>query len=268
MNSLSWSKGLTAITLAAVTAVAGGPAWSADWNHDPASLIGPPHWGELDPTFTTCGTGMQQSPIDIRTAEVEFAGGQPRLQFRYDEVPLVVENNGHAIEVPIESGNELRIGGERYRLLQVHFHTPSEHTVDGASFAMEAHLVHINSSGQLAVVGVLMVLGDPSPAVAAVFDNAPPALGEVHVEGVEFHPEDLLPESGSYYAYPGSLTTPPCSEGVRWFVLREPVSVSARQVRQLADFVRDFPGYDGYDQNNRPVLPLNERVVTQPRPRD
>lgn len=257
------AKRLLIVTVATALTASGMPAWSVEWNHDPASAVGPQHWGDLDPTFATCAEGMRQSPIDI--AAVDRAGPRPELKFRYRAVPLVVENNGHTLEVPITSDNELRIGNDRYRLLQFHFHTPSEHTIGGESLVMEAHLVHIDSNNQLAVVGVMMVAGEANATVAAALDNAPATEGEVHVQGVAVDPAGLLPASAAYYAYPGSLTTPPCSEGVRWFVLREPITVSPEQVQKLADFIRLFPAYEGFDTNNRPVQPLNDRSVQESR---
>ena len=264
-------SGLLAGLFSAVLALA-LPAQAADWNHNPAdAVLGPSDWGNLDPSFATCGAGRQQSPVDISATT---PGGLPPLEFAYRETALEVENNGHVIEVPYELGSTLRIGSDVYRLLQFHFHTPSEHTVGMKPYDMELHLVHMNGVGQLAVVGVLLRIGDtPNPVIDLIFANAPAEEGTVPVTGVTINARDVLPgfaanRRGSdpvvlndYHAYPGSLTTPPCSEGVRWFVLKQPVAVSAASVERMHERVAHFPHYNGYPNNNRPVQPLNGRAV-------
>lgn len=236
------------------------------WNHDPASDIGPNFWGELTPAFRTCGaiipgfegfqeTGKKQSPIDVVTP---VPASLPPLVFQYANTPLEVENNGHVIEVPYEPGNFLRIGSDTYELLQFHFHAPSEHTINGRFADMELHLVHRNFLGDLAVVGILMTVGpDPNPVVDKIMANE----GAVTVPGAVINARDLLPKFRSYYLYSGSLTTPPCSEGVRWQVLKEPVQVSQFAVDRLHEIIGLFPEYDGFPDNNRPVRPLNGRTV-------
>ncbi len=245
--------------LLAATLLATNVAFAVEWNHDQFSPIGPQNWGELDPAFEECAVGTKQSPINITGGVVE---GQAALVFKYQDTPLVIENNGHTIEVPYELGSGIRIGKDTYRLLQYHFHAPSEHNVDGSSFPMEAHLVHINSSGQLAVVGVTMVLGDANPVIAATFDMAPLHEGETVVDGAFVNASGLIPWFRSYTTYNGSLTTPPCSEGVRWFVMDNPITVSPEQVEQMHNFIAEFPAYEGYDQNNRPLQPLNGRILS------
>jgi carbonic anhydrase len=267
---------LAAIALAAALVSVGtsGLALAATpWSHDPASDIGPAEWGQLDPSFEDCATGMSQSPIDI---SAPIQGGGPALRFAYDEAELIVENTGHVIEVPMpeDAHQTLGIGGTVYTLIQYHFHAPSEHTINGQHFDLEAHLVHENAAGQLAVVGVLMDVGDhPTRLVDTIFEHAPDVAGEETEVGVEANPEELLlgaAEGGGtgtvvvnrYYAYSGSLTTPGCSEPVRWIVAKDPVAVSADAVEQMHELVSEFPGYDGYPDNNRPVQPLNGRQVT------
>ena len=254
-------------------AVAASAAGATAWNHDPGSAIGPPHWGTIDPAFEKCETGTNQSPVNISGT---VNGGGPSLQFRYPDNELVVENTGHVIEVPIpaDNGNTLKIGNSTYTLQQYHFHAPSEHTLNGQRYDLEAHLVHQNAAGQTAVVGVFMNIGDdPSELVDDVFKNAPDMAGEETDVGVESNAKELLPgfESGHdngtfvitrYYTYSGSLTTPPCSEPVRWIVLKDPVNVSDFSVAEMHHLVSLFPDYGGYPNNNRPVQPLNGRVIT------
>jgi carbonic anhydrase len=228
----------------------------ADWSYDEASGRGPSVWGTLAPEFHLCGDGTQQSPININKAA---AGGLPDIGFHYRETPLIIENNGHTIEVPYAPNSKITIGGNSYRLVQFHFHTPSEHSVLGQSFPMEAHLVHMRSSGQLAVVGVLLKAGKANPLIEEVLSQAPEEEGEVEVEGHHVNAENLLPRSRRYATYAGSLTTPPCSEGVQWFVMQEPVDISAQQahrLQELLDGVAHFPF------NARPLQPLNGRSVT------
>lgn len=257
----------------AVTASADAPT---AWNHDPGSAIGPTHWGTLDPAFEKCGTGRNQSPVDISGV---VKGGGPSLQFRYPDNDLVIENTGHVIEVPLPAGNRdtLKIGNSVYTLTQYHFHAPSEHTLNGHRFDLEVHLVHQDAAGQTAVVAVIMNIGHhPNELVDDVFKNAPDVAGEETDTGVESNAKNLLPgfESGHdrrghdngtfvitrYYTYSGSLTTP-CSEPVRWFVLKDPVNVSDFSVGELHHLVSLFPDYGGYPNNNRPVQPLNGRAI-------
>lgn len=268
---------LTTLVVGSTVAILAAVGWAAAataWNHDPGSAIGPAHWGTLDPAFEKCLTGRSQSPVDISGT---VKGGGPALQFRYPDNELVVENTGHVIEVPIpvENGNMLKIGNSVYKLEQYHFHAPSEHTLNGKRYDLEVHLVHENAAGQLAVVGVFMNIGrHPNEFVDDVFDNAPDVAGEETDVGVESNAKELLPGFRSshskgpfvitrYYTYAGSLTTPPCSEGVRWIVVKDPVNVSVSAVRTMHHLVSHFPSYGGYPDNNRPVQPLNGREITR-----
>lgn len=271
-------KKLNMLSAVAIAYLSAAPlALAVEWNHDPDSAIGPYHWGDLDPGFVTCELGNHQSPVNIDDA---IPGGGPALLAEYHDIPLEVENIGHTIEVPYALPGEptslLRIGGDLYQLLQFHFHAPSEHEVDGQLADMELHLVHRNvATGQLAVVGVLLVEGrDPNPVIEAIFDYAPDEEGVVAVEELAINAKQLLPgylddrrnarapyELNSYWSYSGSLTTPPCSEGVSWYVLHEPVEVSAATIDRMHELNSLFPAYDGYPDNNRPVLPVNDRVI-------
>ena len=262
------------LVLGAVVASFAIAAWAAGeaaWNHDPGSAIGPAHWGTIDRGFATCGTGASQSPVDISGT---VKGGGPSLQFRYPGNDLVVENTGHVVEVPLptDNGNTLKIGSSTYTLVQYHFHVPSEHTLNGKRYDMEVHLVHQNAAGETVVVAVFMNIGDhPNGLVDDVFHNAPDVADEETDVGVESNADELLPgykpgQNGTfvitrYYTYSGSLTTPPCSEPVRWFVLKDPVNVSDFSVSELHHLVSLFPDYGGYPNNNRPVQSLNGREI-------
>jgi carbonic anhydrase len=239
------------------------------WNHNPASAIGPNQWGSLSFPFATCGAGVptfvevgqKQSPINIDTATT-IATGLPALAFHYRDTPYVVENTSHNVEVPYESGSGIRVGQDTYGLSQFHFHAPSEHMVNGQLADAELHLVHRNSLLDNAVVGVLLRVGAPVNAeIEQILFDAPFAEGDIERNGLFITAKDLLPQGKGYYTYSGSLTTPPCSEVVRWFVLKEPVFVSQGTIDRLHQIISAFPDYGGFPNNNRPVRPLNGRAI-------
>lgn len=217
-----------------------------DWTYDGED--GPENWGSLSPEFVQCIDGTAQSPIDISDAtELDLV----EIAFDYDETPLTVTNNGHAIQVDVAPGSTITYNGIAYDLLQFHFHHPSEHSVDGERADMELHLVHRDQdSGNLAVVGVLLTMGEAdNAAYAPIFDNLPAAEGE-SVDAGQLEIATMLPESQTYFTYQGSLTTPPCSEIVRWLLLDTPVTLSAEQVAAFADI---------FEMNARPVQPRGNR---------
>lgn len=213
--------------------------------------IGPAQWGDLSPAFAACKLGESQSPIDLSDAP----NVRPHeLEFRYAPAPLEIVNNGHTIQVNYSSGSTLIAGGKEYALVQFHFHRLSEHTVSGQPADMELHLVHQDAAGGLAVVGVLLNSGRHNQALEQVWAHMPTAADDKQlVAGTTINAADLLPANLSYFSYVGSLTTPPCSEGVRWFVLRNVVGLSPAQLDQFAAL---------YPDNARPVQPLNGRAIT------
>jgi carbonic anhydrase len=247
------------------------------WNHDPGSLIGPSHWAEIAPGFSACGTGMRQSPVDIETARVGVLRSRPLL-LRYEASELGIENTGHVIEVPIPRGVEdvLLIGGDRYRLVQYHFHAPSEHTVNGRYADVEGHFVHANAAGEIAVVGVFYRIGPrPNPLLETILLKAPERSGRHGQPIGEANPADLFGGLGgargcqtkaceesvrerarhgrvrveAFYAYDGSLTTPGCTENVRWSVLSEGGHVSRAAVTRFHAVIAKFANYWGYANN-------------------
>jgi carbonic anhydrase len=162
-------------------------------------------------------------------------------------------HNGHTIQVNHAGADTLEIVGEHYSLVQYHFHAPSEHTVNGRHYPMEAHFVHQAADGHLAVVGILLALGRPNPALEPMWSKMPRQKGgEVVLEELQVAMDDLLPRSRTAFRYEGSLTTPPCSEGVKWIVMSTPVEVSAEQIAAFRAVVHD---------NSRPTQPLNGRSV-------
>ena len=224
----------------------GGPHWGY------AGAEGPEFWGDLGPDYSQCREGRNQSPIDIAPALAQKADLAP-LQFDYRDMPLKIVNNGHTVQVNAAGDSAVRIAGSDYKLVQLHFHSPSENTVGGQPYAMEVHLVHKNSQGGLAVVGVFLEEGRANPLIQTIWDNLPRALNqEISADRSKVNPVELLPANGSYYTWTGSLTTPPCSEGVAWYMLKEPIQVSADQVEKFLAAV---------GHNARPTQPLNQRPV-------
>ncbi len=213
---------------------------------------GPEYWGNLAKEYKTCSTGEEQSPIDLKkTVDAEL---EP-LQFNYQSTPLNIVNNGHTIQVNYAPGNTLTLDGKKFELLQFHFHDPSEHTVDGSSHPMEVHLVHKNKeTGQLAVVGMFLDLGEKNETLEAIWEHMPMKKGPAEtVEGVTVNIADLLPQdTQNYFRYYGSLTTPPCSEVVNWIILKEPVKVSSQQVEKFAAIV---------GENARPAQVQGRRFI-------
>lgn len=265
MNASRWVRyGLAAAMLAFCATLASAQVW----NHDPASSMGPDHWGSLAFPFATCGAGnptfvevgRKQTPVDI-VIEETVAAALPEIAFHYRDTHFNVENTGHVVEVPYAPGSAIRVGHDTYELLQFHFHAPSEHTINGHFAAAELHLVHRNNLLDLAVVGVLVEVGYPvNSVIDYILRNAPQEEGEVDLHG-KVNAKDVLPKGKGYYNYSGSLTTPPCSEGVRWFVLKQPVFVSEEAIHHLHEIIGEFPHYGGFSNNNRPVRPLNGRVI-------
>ncbi|RKT46967.1 carbonic anhydrase [Thiocapsa rosea] len=218
------------------------------WDYSGAR--GPEHWGEIDPHFIACRSGQAQTPIDIAS---RIDADLPRIGFHYrpgghDEV-----HNGHTIQVDYDAGSTITLDGRDYSLKQFHFHTPSENHVDGKTFPMEAHLVHADTEGHLAVIAVMFEEGPENLALSTPWAAMPRLQGRTAHLGTKASAEALLPADRAYYRFEGSLTTPPCTEGVTWLVMKHPVSASHGQ---LVKFARAM----GHP-NNRPIQPLNARVV-------
>ncbi len=212
---------------------------------------GPEHWGDLSADFKVCKLGLQQTPIDIRAGtRAELANVLPSFQ----PMPLKILNNGHTIQANCEAGSRTVINGEAFDLLQFHFHHPSEHLLSGKAFEMELHFVHKSAAGQLAVLGIFIQPGAENAALAPIWAAMPKEAGAEQAVGTTIVPGDLLPADRSFFRYQGSLTTPPCSEGVLWTVFRQPIEASPAQIRQFAEL---------FANNARPVMPLNQRFLLE-----
>lgn len=209
---------------------------------------GPDAWGRLSRDYAACGIGREQSPIDL-TPSIPAVLGDPVIQWR--PTPLVVVNNGHTVQVDAAPGSSLLLDGEVYRLVQFHFHHPSEHTVAGVAYPLEIHFVHQGASG-LAVLGVMAIAGPAHPTLGAIWAMMPPQPGSVRDPDAMLDPASLLPSEATTWRYAGSLTTPPCSEVVSWVIYRRPITASPEQLQAFAAL---FPN------NARPVQPLNRRKL-------
>jgi carbonic anhydrase len=244
---------LASTALTAGFLVARSDEHSVHWGY--AGATGPEHWASEDPSFALCGAGKHQSPIDIENAHAETL---PPIDFAYQPIPLTVTDTGHSFQVNAPAGSGgFTVGGEHYDLVQFHFHRPSEEEIHGHHYAMVAHLVHKNAQGELAVVAVLIRQGDSNAFLKTVFDHLPgKGAPEASVAGATLDLNEFLPAQRGYYTFDGSLTTPPCTEHVRWFVLKSAVPASASQVQQFAA---------RYPNDARPVQPLNDRTVVQTR---
>jgi carbonic anhydrase len=245
---------LTFLVLGGCRSTPPSSAPTGEWSYSGAT--GPGHWGDLKPEYALARSGRAQSPIDIVPASATQALLGP-IEVAYASTTVDILNNGHTVEDDYHGGGGIRVEGHEYALAQFHFHTPSEHTLEGRHFPLEMHLVHRDSAGALAVVAVLFEQGEPHAALGALEAHFPTEPGRAqHVEGVTVNPSDLLPSSLASFRYPGSLTTPPCSEGVAWFVLQQPLQAAAEQIAAVHAILHD---------NNRPTQPLHGRTVTASR---
>jgi carbonic anhydrase len=212
---------------------------------------GPERWGRMKPEFEKCSSGTRQSPIDIREGiKVEL----DPVQFDYKPSAFKVVDNGHTIQVNVAPGNSIEVMGQRFELVQFHFHRPSEERIDGKAFDMVAHLVHKTLEGRLAVVAVLLEKGSAQPVVQNVWNNLPLEKGDQIAARTPIDLNRLLPTERGYFTYMGSLTTPPCSEGVLWMVMKQPVPISAEQI---GIFARLYP------MNARPIQQASGRLIKE-----
>ncbi len=227
------------------------PHAGGHWSYEGST--GPNSWGGMSPSFSLCTEGKEQSPINITTS---YAQEMDKIKFSYGMTKITVVNNGHTIQLNIDPGSFIEALGAKYQLLQFHFHTPSEEAIGGIRYPMVAHLVHKSEEGKLAVVAALIQQGaQDNPLIEALWDKMPSEHNETRTfDKLTYSPAALLPLDQSFYTFMGSLTTPPCSEGVRWLVMKNPLSISARQI---ARFQKEFP------MNARPIQSLNARNVME-----
>jgi carbonic anhydrase len=231
-----------------------GDGWAADehgashWSYEGQESAS--HWGMLSQAYMACEAGSHQSPINI---SMPLHAQQERLVFQYRSGLVRALDNGHTIQVNVPTGNELHLNGRIYYLNQLHFHDPSEHHVDGRTYPMEIHLVHKDRKGHVVVIGVLVETGTANQSLAELWTMLPMKAGELGSEH-RFNPQELIPSNSHHFSYHGSLTTPPCTEGVQWIVLRDPISMSATQIAQFVSVI---------GQNARSIQPLHGRGILE-----
>ncbi|MEK7699161.1 MAG: carbonic anhydrase family protein [Planctomycetota bacterium] len=224
---------------------------SFHWSYE--GECGPDHWDELIREYCNRNVGDMQSPVGISVTEKTHL---ETINFHYFPTHLKILNNGHTIQVNYASGSSVSIGSKKYELMQFHFHTPSEHKIRGKSYAMEAHLVHKGGHGELAVIAVLIEEGKENAFIKTLWSNFPKEVGKEHiVSDIRICASQLLPKNTtSYFTYTGSLTTPPCSEGVNWFILQTPIEMSKVGVNKFTSL---------FKHDARPIQPLHGRVVKE-----
>jgi len=251
-RALKMFVGLALCPLCASTSFGEAAHAGTHWGY--GGSTGPDKWGGLDAANAVCSSGTQESPIDITGP---ISARLPPLD-HWSGRPDTIVNNGHTIQLDFAEGNTLGVGGRSYALRQFHFHHPSEHLVDGKAFAMEAHFVHTAAAGGVAVVGVFMTPGRTNAVFNKIVstmptEESPPAPADHAID-----PNGLLPTRRSYYRYEGSLTTPPCSETVDWFVLADRIEVAESDIERFAKL---------YPMDARPAQSLNRRFILSSTPR-
>ena len=213
--------------------------------------LGPANWGRINADWAKCGTGNRQSPIDIRDGmKVELE----QIAFDYHPSSFNVTDNGKTVQVMVGGGNFITVGNRMYELIQFHFHRPSEERINGKGYEMVVHLVHKDAEGRIAMLALLLERGKPQPVIQTVWNNLPLEKYDTAAPSTVLDPMDLLPGRRDYYTFMGSMTTPPCQEGVLWIVMKEPVQASPQQ---MALFSRLYP------LNARPVQPSAGRIIKE-----
>ena len=228
------------------------PRREVPWSYEGEG--GPEHWAELRPDYATCGKGQRQSPIAIDDSETLQGPAEP-IDFHYRASLGSVTHNGHSLEVKVYGDNQITVRGTTYQLVQFHFHHPSEERVNGQTYPMVAHLVHRSESGQLAVVAVLLEVGDANPLIDKVWTYVPLDVNDtVRTPPDAIHVAEILPRDQRYYQFLGSLTTPPCTEGVNWIILKTPITLSEKQIAEFQQMFNDTA---------RPLQPVNGRLIEE-----
>ncbi len=249
-----WNRSFSAIISCAFFLATVGAAQEPHPEHpwDYGEAKGPSHWGDLKPEFAPCKNGHRQSPIDIRNPQ---KADLAPIEFNYKPSPLHIIDNGHTVMINYGAGSFISVGGKKYALKQFHFHRPSEETINGKGYEMVVHLVHTDPEGKIAVVAVLLQKGEDNPLMHELWNDLPKEKEkEEDIDSEQIDVDGLLPADRGYYTYQGSLTTPPCSEDVTWFVLKHPVTVSAAEIQQFSKL---------YRHDSRPRQPLYGRIVLE-----
>jgi carbonic anhydrase len=224
-------------------------AENAHWSYSGEN--GPEHWSELSPDYAACGIGVNQSPVDI--TDTVAAELEP-LVFDYRSHSSDIVNNGHTLQINAAPGSALHANGKTFELLQLHFHSPSEHRINGEAFPLEAHLVHKNEQGALAVVAILFRKGAWNEDLELIAQAGPKSVGQSVPFDINILDLQLHRNHRSYYRYSGSLTTPPCTEGIRWYILKRVETVDPQQAANFVSWI---------GEDARGPQPLNARVILE-----
>lgn len=236
----------TLLALSASACAESAPHWSYE------GQAGPENWGNLSEKFATCKLGQFQSPIDIRFVT---KANLPALKMDYHSEAESLVNNGHTLQVTVDDEDEFKLDNRVFTLRQYHFHAPSENLINGKRYPLEVHFVHADAKGSLAVVAVMFDVGADNSALNPILKHIPAELNQSVKLDERYDLKPLFPTDLHYYRFSGSLTTPPCTEGLRWLVMKNPVTLSAAQLAQFQKALAQ--------SNNRPVQPLNGRMVVE-----
>jgi len=223
----------------------------SNWSY--SGETGPRYWADLSEENLTCKIGKNQSPVDLRDKAAIGTSGLPELDIRYRDVPLKVLNTGKTLQVDYPLGSYIKVGGQRYELMNFQFHTPSEHKKEGFNYPMEVQLVHRDGDGNHAIMAIIFQEGEENESLQVLLDNLPKQIGkqELH-RNANLNPVMFMPGNTDFYKYSGSLTTPPCTEGVYWMVFKHPIEASAEQIQQMNEVM---------GENARPVQQMNARAM-------
>lgn len=239
------------LLIAAIVLVISSAAYAGQETHwSYSGEEGPEHWGELDHAYSACAEGKNQSPINL-TGFIE--SDLKPIGIHYEAGGKEIINNGHTVQVNFTPGSKISVDGHGFELKQYHFHAPSENHINGKSYPMEAHLVHADVNGNLAVIAVMFVEGKANQSITKAWSHMPGKAGGKRSLSAGVSAEGILPSNRDCYRFNGSLTTPPCSEGVWWLVMKEPVTASKDQIEKFVQVL--------HHPNNRPIQPVNARPV-------
>ena len=242
-------RGLSILLILNLNAFASEHNKESHWNYNGENS--PSNWGKLNPKFKTCSDGVNQSPIDLKNF---IDANLTDIPFNYKSTSTEILNNGHTIQVNIAKGSTIKVDGILFELKQFHFHTPSENNINSKSFPLEAHFVHLSKDGKIAVVALMFKKGKKNKILENFWAKMPMKSGDKTKLLIE-KLETLLPKSRDYYRFNGSLTTPPCTEGVRWIVLKEVATLSKAQIKKFTEVM-------GHS-NNRPIQATNARMIIE-----
>ena len=234
------------LSMHSVDSIASDTPWSY------SGLKGPSHWGQLDPSYSLCGNGSEQSPVDVTNT---VSAVLPGIEFNYNATGNQIENNGHFVKINYKTGSSIVIDDAEYKLVQSHFHTPAEHTINNKAFPMEVQHYHNNKAGDQLVISALFMAGEENKALHHSWLKLLSQKHARHLLYREISPVELLPENREYYRLQGSLTIPPCTENITWIIMKHPVTASREQIQELHKTI--------YADNNRPVQPLNKRHIQE-----